>query len=119
MAFEAHCTSSTVFVSVSGPSVKPDEEFTPAVSASVWNALSESVIELLEVPQDWEAMEAWIRQEKFAGHLFRHVLAWLEERRLARSFVSKERDPRTGEMREKLYWVNSRWLARISRRPAT
>lgn len=97
--------------------MKAEEEFTPAISAGAWNTLSESVIELLEVPQDWEAMEAWIREERFAGHLFRHVLAWLEHHRLARSFISKERDPKTGELREKLYWVSSRWLARISRLP--
>lgn len=97
--------------------MRAEEEFTPAISAEAWHTLSESVIELLEVPQDWEAMEIWIRQERFSGHLFRHVLAWLEQRNLARSFVSKERDPRTGELREKLYWVNSRWLARISRLP--
>jgi hypothetical protein len=87
------------------------------MSAGTWNALSESVIDLLASPQDWEAMEDWIVRNHFGGTLFRHVLAWLEEQKLATSFISKERNPRTGELHEKLYWVSSRWFSRISRFP--
>lgn len=87
------------------------------MSSPAWNQLSQSVLRLLETPQDWAAMEDWIRRTAFGGTRFRHVLAWLEERNLAVTFVRKEKDPATGVTSEKLYWVNRRWVSRVSVRP--
>jgi len=100
----------------SGGEVLEDDERTPSVSSVAWKKLSQSVLELLAAPQDWDTMEAWVQHHQFGGTRFRHVLAWLEEKHLATTFVRKEPDA-NGLPREKLYWVSTTWVARVSERP--
>lgn len=87
------------------------------MSSEAWKRQSQAVLAFLETPQDWKAMENWIHLTQFGGTRFRHVLAWLEEQRLAITFVRKDKDEATGATSEQLYWVNTLWVSRVSVRP--
>lgn len=41
--------------------------------------------EYLEFPRTWVELEEWRAAQKLGGYYIRHLLAWLEDRKLARS----------------------------------
>lgn len=86
-----------------------DEKIPPSYDFS-WPARCEPLLDFLEEPRDWKALEAWARREKVKQEMLRNMLAWLEDRWLARE------DPETRTWRSPQCVVDRRRASKTTRR---
>jgi hypothetical protein len=64
--------------------------------------MSLPVLQLLQEPRDWTALDQWAKDARFGKSRLRHALAWLEQRGEAGTFVE-------GRART-LFWASVGWL---------
>jgi hypothetical protein len=64
---------------------QPPPAHAPPASDPRWAEWSKPVAAYLSEPRSWADLRAWSRKERINGNLLRHILAWLEEHRLASS----------------------------------
>lgn len=63
------------------------EPKSPTVDDPRWADWCVPLLEFLSDPQEWPAINRWCRTTRFGGVKIRHCIAWLEEKRLAFSYV--------------------------------
>lgn len=84
---------------------RENEPLPPQGDYVYWRRLSLPVLDVLEQPRDWKALEQWTKDTRFGKVRLRQVLAWLEQRGEASTFVQV-----VGSV-ETLYWASAAWLS--------
>lgn len=84
----------------------------PQGDYTFWRRQSLPVLEILQQPRDWSALDAWTKDARFGKSRLRQVLAWLEQRGEASTFVQVTRGGG-----ETLYWASAAWLNRYTLPP--
>lgn len=93
------------------PSFEPhreNEALPPQGEYDYWRHLSDVVLHFLEEPRDWDALDQWATKTRFGRSRLRQVLAWLEQRKEASTFV------RVKGYRETVFWASATWLTHHS-----
>ena len=85
---------------------RENEPLPPQGDYAYWRRLSLPVLEVLQQPRDWTALEEWTKASRFGKVRLRQVLAWLEQRGEASTFVQVSRGVET------VYWASATWLRR-------
>lgn len=63
-----------------------DEERTPPIGDPIWETWSKPLLRFLaDGPRTWDEIHAWRLAVNFKDLRLRHCIAWLEDRRLAKS----------------------------------
>lgn len=60
---------------------------TPSVRDPRWESWSLPILSMLSADRDWNYLTVWYKANRWCGDRFRHTLAWLEEKGLARGYT--------------------------------
>lgn len=59
----------------------------PADGDPVWDAWSQPLWAYIQTPRAWRTLTRWGRKNRIPLFRLRHTLAWLDNRKLARSYI--------------------------------